>query len=98
MHERLCSINNKRKTRSRFIHVATNDIPTRRQPDITAEVIIDLALKLKTHSRDISVSNIVARNDEFRKKALAVSHKLNDLCKEKSLHYIDHSNSVSRRH
>ena len=81
-----------------LIHVGNNDLPTRRQPDVIAKDIIQLALKLKTNSCDVSISNIVARNDQYRKKASAVNHKLKDSCKEKSLHYIDHSNSISARH
>ena len=81
-----------------LIHVGTNDLPTRRQPDVIAKDIIQLALKLKTNSCDVSISNIVARNDQYRKKASAVNHKLKDLCKEKNLHYTDHSNSINTRH
>ena len=80
-----------------LIHVGNNDLPTRRQPDVIAKDIIQLALKLKTNSCDISVSNIVARNDQYRNKA-PVNPKLKDLCKEKNLHYIDHSNSINTRH
>ena len=40
----------------------------------------------------------VARNDQYRKKASAVNHKLKDLYKEKNLHYIDHSNLINTRH
>ena len=46
----------------------------------------------------MSISNIVARNDQHRKNASAVNHKLKDLCKEKNLHYIDHSNYINTRH
>ena len=81
-----------------LIHVGTNDLPTRRQPDITAEDIIQLALKLKTNSCYISISNIVMTNDQYRNKASAVNRKLKDLCKENNLHYIDHSNSINTRH
>ena len=81
-----------------LIHVGTNDLPSRRQPDVIAEDIIQLALELKANSCDVSVSNIVARNDQYRKKASAVNHKLKDLCKEKNLHYIDHRNSINTRH
>ena len=56
-----------------IIHVATNDLPT----------TVELALKLKTNSCDISVSNIVPRDDQYREKASAVNHQLKDLCKEK---------------
>ena len=81
-----------------LIHVGNNDLPTRRQPDVIAKDIIQLALKLKTNSCDVSISNIIARNDQYRKKASAVNHKLKDLCKEKNLHYIDHSSSINTRH
>ena len=81
-----------------MICVGTNDLPTRRQPVVIAEDIIELALKLNTNSCDVSVLNIVARNNQYRKKASAVNHKLKDLCKEKNLHYIDHSNSIITRH
>ena len=63
-----------------LIHVGTNDLPTRRQPDVIAKDIIQLALKLKTNSCDVSISNIVARNDQYREKASAINHKLKDLC------------------
>ena len=81
-----------------LIHVGTNDLPSRRQPDVIAEDIIQLALKLKTNSCDVSISNIVTRNDQYKKKASAVNDKLKNLCKEKNLHYIDHSNSIDTRH
>ena len=64
-----------------LIHVGTNDLPTRRQRDVIAEDIIQLALKLKISSCDISVSNIAERNDQYRNKALTVNRKPKDLCK-----------------
>ena len=45
----------------KLIHVGTNDLPTRWQPDIIGEDIIQLALKLKTNSCHVSVSNIVTK-------------------------------------
>ena len=76
-----------------LIHNGTNDTPTRWQTDAIAEDIIQLALKLKTGLCGISVSNTVVRNDQYRNKASGVNCKLKDLCKEKNLHYVDHSNS-----
>ena len=46
------------------------------------EDIMELALKLKTNSCDVSVSYIVSRGDHWRKKASVVNHRLKDLCKE----------------
>ena len=54
---------------------------TRENPDHIAEDIIQLALKLKISSCDISVSNIAERNDQYRNKALTVNRKPKDLCK-----------------
>ena len=51
-----------------LIHVGNNDLPTRQQPDFIAEDIIQLALKSKTNSCDVSVSNIVATDNQYRKK------------------------------
>ena len=87
----------KEKPNHVLIHVRTYYSPIRRQPDIIAEDIIQLALKLKTHSCNVSVSNIVARNNQYRKKASAVNQKLKDLYKEKSLHCIDYSNSTNTK-
>ena len=66
-----------------LIYVRTSYLSTRGQPDVLSEDINYLTLKLKTHSCHVSVSNIVARNDQYRKKALAVNRKPNDLCKVK---------------
>ena len=51
-----------------LIHVGTNDLPSRRQPDVIAEDIIQLALKLKTNSCGVSISNIVTRKISIRKR------------------------------
>ena len=45
-----------------LIYVGTNDLPIRRQPNVIAEDI-QLALELKTNLYDVSILNIVARND-----------------------------------
>lgn len=87
----------KEKPNHVLIHVRIYYFPMRRQPDVIAEVIIQLALKLKIHSCNVSVSNIVGRNNQYRKKASAVHHKLKDLYEEKSLHCIDHSNSINTK-
>ena len=81
MHERLCLNKTRENPDYILIHVGTNDLLARRQPDIIVEDIIQLAMKLKTNSCDVSISNIVARNDHYMRKASAVNHKLKDLCK-----------------
>ena len=98
MHERLSSTSNRGNPDRILLHVGTNDIPTRRQLDVIAEDIIQLALKLNTSSCDISVFNIVAGNEHYRNQASAVNRKQKDLCKEKNLHYLDHSKSINTRY
>ena len=45
------------------LHVGTNDLCLDRTPELIAKFIIDLALALKIESHNVSVSNIIERND-----------------------------------
>ena len=55
-------------------------------------------MKLKTNPSDVSVSNILLRNDQYRKNVSAVDHRVKDLCKEKKPYYTDYSNTINTRH
>ena len=46
-----------------ILHVGTNDLFLDRPPELIAKSIIDIALTLKSESHDVSVSNIIVRND-----------------------------------
>ena len=46
-----------------ILHVGTNDLCLDRSPELIAKSIIDLALTLKSESHDVSVSDIIVRND-----------------------------------
>ena len=81
MYDRLCSTNNRENPDHILIHVGTNNLPTRWQPGVIAEDIIQLALKPKTNSCAILASNNVSRNDQYRNKASAVNGKLKNLYK-----------------
>ena len=48
----------------------TNFLCTSKKPEEIAERIIVLALSLKIDAFDISVSDIKARNEQYRRKAL----------------------------
>ena len=82
MHERLYLAYNKEKRRTYIIHVDTSDFPTKKQPHVIVEDIVELTLKLRTNSWDVSVSNIVSRGGQYRKKASAVNYRLKHLSKE----------------
>ena len=54
-----------RETPSHIIlHVGTNDVTTKQNPQQSAKSIIDLAVKIKRNC-DASISSITARNDKY---------------------------------
>ena len=46
-----------------ILHLGTNDLCLDRSPELIVKSITDLALTLKSESDDVSVSNIIVRND-----------------------------------
>ena len=79
-----------------ILHVGTNDLCVDRPPELTAKSIIDLALTLKSESQDVSVSNIIVRNDSdaLNKKGCEVNAILTELCKEKNIYLIDDTKKI----
>ena len=69
-----------------ILHVDTNDLCLGRSPELIAKSTIDLALTLKNESHDISVSNIIVRNnDSLNKIGGDVNAALLELYKEKNI-------------
>ena len=83
-----------------ILHVGTNDLCLDRSPELIAKSIIDLALALKSESHDVSVSNIIVRNDSdiLNKKECEVNAILMELCKEKNIYLIDSSKKIKPQH
>ena len=83
-----------------ILHVGTNDLCLDRSPELIAKSIIDLALTLKSESHDVSVSNIIVRNDRdtLNKKGCEVNAILMELCKEKNIYVIDNSKKIKPQH
>ena len=83
-----------------ILHVGTNDLCLDRSPELIAKSIIDLALTLKNESHDISVSNIIVRNDSdtLNKKGCEVNAVLIEMCREKNIYLIDNSKKVKPQH
>ena len=79
-----------------ILNTGTNDLCLDRSPELIAKSIIDLALTLKSESHDVSVSNIIVRNDSdtLNKKGCEVNTVLMELCKEKNIHLIDNSKKI----
>ena len=81
-----------------ILHVGTNDLPTRKNPDEIAKSIVQLASALKTKSCGVPISSITARSDQYRKKAIEVNKELKNLSLENNLYLIDHGSTINTRH
>ena len=79
-----------------ILHVGTNDLCLDRSPELIAKSIIDLALTLKSESHNVSVSNIIVRNDSetLNKKGFELNAVLMELCEEKNIYLIDNSKKI----
>ena len=68
-----------------ILHLGTNDRCLDRSPELIVKSITDLALTLKSESDDVSVSNIIVRNDSdtLNKKGCEVNAVLT--CEEKNI-------------
>ena len=77
-----------------------NDLCLDRPPELIAKSIIDLALTLKSESHDVSVSNIIVRNDSdtLNKKGWEVNSILTELCKEKNIYLIENTKKIKPQH
>ena len=83
-----------------ILHVGTNDLCLDRSPEVIAKSIIDLALTLKSESHDVSVSNIIVRNDNdtLNKRRYEVNVVLMELCKENNIYLIENSKKIKSQH
>ena len=78
------------------LHVGTNDLDSDRSPDLIAKSIVDVASSLKTDKHDVTISNIITRNDRFMAKEL--NKCLTELCFERNILLIDHSKTLKSQH
>ena len=82
------------------IHVGTNDLRSIKSPTEIAPEIIELGMKLKSEENDITISSIVARNDD--KLVNEKRQEVNDLVKIKTselgLGFIDHKDITPQLH
>ena len=75
-------------------HVGRNDLVSDRPPDLIAKSIVDVASSMKNENNDVTVSNIIARADLFKKKANEVNDYLSKLFMERNIYLIDHSKTL----
>ena len=62
--------------------------------------IVDLASSMKGENCDVSISNIILRNDnkKFSQKGQEVNTHLKDMCKEKNIYLINNTNKIKLQH
>ena len=80
------------------LHVGTNDLDSERSPDLIAKSIVDVASSLNTKKHDVTISNIITRNDRFMAKAHEVNQCLTEICFESNFLLIDHSKTLKLHH
>ena len=80
-----------------ILHVGTNDLNSDRPSYLTAKSIVDLVITLKINRQNVSISNIIIRNDSFNEKAMEVNGYLKQLCIEKNIFLIDHTKTIHSR-
>ena len=83
-----------------ILHVGTNDLNTERSPELIEKSIADLATTLKGNSRDVSVSNIIARDDNssLNETGCEVNAYLKEMCQERKLNLINHLEKIKPNH
>ena len=80
------------------LHVGTNDLDSDKDPELIAKSIVDLASTVKKDTCEVTISNIVVRNDKFMKKAEEVNAHLAVLCVQRNILLIDHAKTIKPQH
>ena len=80
------------------LHVATNDLRLSKSPKKISEDIVTLVESMKTDNNKIIVSSVVCRKNKFREKVDKVNAHLEEICAEKDIAIITHSNINPKRH
>ena len=75
-----------------IFHIRTNDLPSGKGN------IINLAMSVKTQSRDVSISGIPVRKDKHQNKVQEINDQLRDLFQANNVNFIDHSKSIKPQH
>ena len=78
-------------------HVGTNDIPSGKETEDIAKLIVSLVMCAKASTCDVSISNIITRKDNHQYKAQEVNNHLNEMCTNKNINLIDHSNNIKHQ-
>ena len=80
-----------------ILHIGTNDLNSDRPSNLEAKSIVDLAIILKSNSQNVSISNIIMRNEHFNETVMEVNDYLKLFCIEINIFLIGHSKSIHSR-
>ena len=79
------------------LHIKINDLSLEDSPETITEQVIETAEYLKTETNNVVVSTIIARGEKYREKGKRLSTLLNEVCNEKEITIINHSNINPKR-
>ena len=79
-----------------ILHVGTNDLNSEKTASQISNSIIDLANSLKDETNNIHVSLIVPRNDNLNNKINEVNNRLINMCEQRNIKIINHSDTIDR--
>ena len=79
-----------------ILHVGTNDLNSEKTASQISNSIIDLANSLKNETNNIHVSLIVPRNDNLNNKVNEVNNRLINMCEQRNIKIINHSDTIDR--
>ena len=81
-----------------IFHVGTNDIPSDKDAGDIAKSVVDLAISAKSPNCDVSISNIITREDKHQHKAKIVNNHLKEMCTNNNINLIDYSKNIKHQH
>ena len=79
-----------------ILHVGTNDLNSEKTASQISNSTIDLANSLKNETNNIHVSLIVPRNDNLNNKVNEVNNRLINMCEQRNIKIINHSDTIDR--
>ena len=65
-----------------------------RRTSTAAKLIVDVTAVLKNEKRDVSISNIIVRNDRLKAKVNEVNEPIGKMCYERNFSLLDHSKTL----
>ena len=66
--------------------------PLDKDPNSTAQSIIRLAKSVVTDNRDVTVSSITPRNDQWKNKVTEGNNCLINMCRDENIPFLNHTN------